>query len=120
MSRASIQTRHSEELLADPQKGKIFSDYFVMVKEKIRQTIRRRAADQEMERGVVALLFILNSDGRLENVSVLESQSHADEASKTFALECLKKTAPFSSFPAKLGVGSISFSVIVAFDEETP
>lgn len=107
--------RESSDFLMDPKNGKIFVDYFMKIKEKITRTIQKRYAIENGVKGSVELLFVLNSHGRLENAWVSKEKTDADEAARTFALECLKAAAPFNPFPKELGSEKISFNVAVFF-----
>ncbi|GEM_PF-1603708 len=110
-------TRSSAELLADPQKGAVFSNYFGRVKEKIHVALRKKYSAAEEGEGKVTLLFILNSQGRLQKVSVLDSQSSSSEKIKELAKECVTRAAPFENFPQELALNQIAFNVTIYFEE---
>ena len=111
--------RESAELLTDPQMGRVFHAYFVRLKEKIHQVIRRDSGEQPGS-GSVALLFILRSDGTLDKVSVLDGGSSAGTAMRGFAVNCVKASAPFDPFPKELDPAKISFRITIRFSELTP
>ena len=108
--------RESAELLTDPQMGKVFHSYFVRVKEKIHQVARRHAGEHP-GKGFVALFFVLRSDGALDKISVAEKESSAGTEMRTFAVDCVKASAPFDPFPRELDPAKIAFRVTVRFNE---
>lgn len=109
--------RSSAELLADPQKGKVFSSYFSKLKEKIQQTIRKRYSRASVGEGSVSLVFVLRADGSLENILVRQGESSAAALAKAFAVECVRGSAPFKPFPKELDLLKISFSLTMSFDQ---
>ena len=108
--------RESAELLTDPQMGKVFHAYFVRLKEKIHQVIRRHS-EEHAGRGTVSLIFILRSDGALDSISVAEKESSAGHEMRVFATDCVKASAPFDPFPKELDPQKIAFRVTVYFYE---
>ncbi len=108
--------RESAELLTDPQTGKVFHGYFVRLKEKIHQVIRRDSGGHSGG-GSVSLAFILRPDGTLDKVSVMEKGSTAGADMRSFAVNCVKASAPFDPFPKELDPGKISFHITIRFHE---
>lgn len=107
----------STDLLADPKKGRRFATYFSKVKARIHQTVQRRYSYQNVGSGSVTLLFILNSRGELEAISVMEKQSSTDEVVKDFAASCVRASAPFPPFPKDFLMDRISFNITLVFEE---
>ena len=107
----------SQELTADPQKGAVFLNYFAAIKAKIQETIEKKYADQNVGQGTVALIFVLTQDGRLERAFVVDKDSRADDAVKSFATESLRASAPFAPFPKEIPSDRISFNIAVSFQE---
>lgn len=108
--------RESAELLTDPQMGRIFHSYFVRLKEKIHSVIRRHSGEQSGE-GAVSLVFILGRDGTLDKISVMEKESSAGAGLRSFAVYCVKASAPFEAFPHELDPANISFLITIRFNE---
>ncbi len=115
-SSAPVRPKTAVDFMGDPQKGKVFFDYFGKLKEKIQLNLRRkyRAAD---DLGVVTLFFVLNPDGSLVKAGVLEKGTDAGESLQKIALEALRRSAPFGNFPKDLGNGAVAFNLKVYFDE---
>ncbi len=111
------RTGSSEELVSDPHKGKVFLNYFGLIKQRVRRVVERKYPGEQMEHGDVSLMFVLKSDGTLVNVSAVEKDSSADEVMKDFAIRCVKECAPFPHFPKELDMERISFNLSILFDE---
>ena len=114
---APAKPRTAADFMTDPQKGKIFFSYFGKIKEKIHTNLRRKYRPEDTSLGVVSLFFILNPDGSLEKVEVLGKESDASLELQRVALEALKGSSPFESFPVDLGRGPLAFNLKVYFDE---
>ena len=106
----------SAELMADPVQGKIFVGYFSEVKKKIQNTVFQTAGRNLNGRGTVCLGFLLNAEGRLEQLTVLTKGTEADESLKELAVKCIQDSAPFGSFPKELGLQRIFFNITIFFD----
>ena len=101
----------------DPVKGRVFANYFGLVKRRIDDTVRKRYSEAELGKGTVSLVFALNADGTLAAVSVAEKQTTASADVRDFAVRCVRETAPFVAFPAELDVPRLAFNVTVLLDE---
>ena len=118
-SHASSQTvrpKTGAEIMADPQKGKLFVGYFSDVKKKIQKTLSDRFSQRYTGRGSVTLAFVLSSEGYLEKVSVLPKGTEGDFELHDLAVQCLRDSAPFGAFPPALGSDHIAFNVTIFFD----
>ncbi len=109
------RAKSSAEILADPKKGKIFVGYFGEVRRKIQETLSERYAHRYSVRGGVALGFILNAQGFIDQVAVLGKGTDGDERLQELAVQCLRESAPFGPFPAELGSDRIAFNVTLYF-----
>ena len=109
-------TLTSAEVLSDPQKGKYFIDYFAFVKKKIQDTVRGNASSENYGHGTVQLLFVLNPDGSVQDVSVVEKGSDAAALVKDFAIRCVKTAGPFGIFPKEIPSQKIAFNLSLLFE----
>ncbi len=107
----------SAELLSDPVKGKIFVGYFGSVKHQIEELLVNKYAKKSIGRGSVCLFFVLDRNGRVVSVSVVDAESSADEYLRDLAIQCLREAAPFGNFPQSLHTERISFNVTIYFEE---
>ncbi len=112
-----LAIQKSEDLLADPAKGKIFTAYFAKIKERVQETVQRKYWYQNIGGGSVALFFMLDSGGNMESASALEKQSTGSREVREFAVRCLRESAPFGAFPRDLHLDKISFNLTVLFEE---
>lgn len=108
--------RTGAEIMADPQKGKVFIGYFSEVKKKIQKTLVDRFSSRYSGKGSVALAFVLSSQGFVEKVSVLPKGTEGDTGLHELAVQCLNESAPFGAFPPGLGPDRIAFNVTIFFD----
>lgn len=114
---SSFKVRNSEEFLADPQKGKIFLDYFGQVKQRVRRAVEQGYSRRRSGRGDVTLMFVLKADGAVVKIFPVNENSSADDSLKDFAVRCVREGAPFPRFPKELGMDRISFNLSILFDE---
>lgn len=108
--------RSGAEILADPQKGKVFIGYFSDIKTKIQNTLVARFSNRYSGKGSVAVGFVLNSEGFIEKVAVLPRAAAGDPRLEDLAVQCLRQAAPFGPFPPELGSDRIAFNVTIFFD----
>lgn len=106
----------SAEMMADPQKGKLYVSYFGEMKKQIQKTLSGRFARRYSGKGSVTLRFIVNAQGYLEKVSVSPKDAKEDEMLRDLAVQCLREAAPFGSFPPELGSKRLVFDVTFFFD----
>ena len=114
---SSFTVKNDEEFLADPQKGKIFLNYFGQVKQRVRRAVEKGYTRERPGRGDVTLMFVLKADGAVVKVFPVDESSSADEPMKDFAVRCVRECAPFPPFPKGLGMERISFNLSILFDE---
>jgi len=113
----AFTVQSSEVFLTDPQKGKIFLDYFGLVKQRIRRAVEKKSLAERPGHGDVSLVFVLKADGTAVKVIAVDKDSSADELMKNFAVHCVKDCSPFPRFPKALGMDRISFNLSILFNE---
>ncbi len=116
LSKLSAEPVTGAEIMADPQKGKLFISYFSDVKKKIQKTLIDRFSKRHSARGSVTLVFVLSSKGFVEKVSVLPKGTQGAAELHDLAVRCLRESAPFGSFPPELGSDPVAFNVTIFFD----
>ncbi len=114
---ASSSPKTADEFMTDPKQGKVFVSYFGLVKEKIHRTLRKKYGHKEGGRGNVSVWFVLNADGSLRDARVIEKETEAQKNLRSFAVDCLRASAPFGKFPSELNAPEIAFTLTVFFDE---
>ncbi len=109
--------RSSGDLMLDPKKGKVFSEYFNLVREAIRRSVAEKKREGAASEGAtVTVFFILQSDGSVVNAATLQSEPFDDRDARKYAVQCIREAAPFPAFPRALGIEKISFTVTVLFE----
>jgi outer membrane biosynthesis protein TonB len=93
---------------------KDYINYYQLIREKIRQRIRRRYGDRTIE-GEARINFVMRSDGSLERWG---ADAAADEGLAAIALASLREAAPFPRFPKELNLPRMSFTVVVVFKRD--
>ena len=116
---SSLAVNNGEEFLTDPQKGKIFLNYFGQVKQRTRRAVEKGYARERPGRGEVTLMFVLKADGAVVKVFPVDENSSADEPMKDFAVRCVRECSPFPHFPKGLGMERISFNLSILFGESS-
>ena len=95
----------------------LYLTYYQSIREKIRAFVVKNYP-HFIACGEVCLYFILSSDGRLKEVSIVEERSSPNSLLREIAENSLRNAAPFSPFPKDLKQGRLSFNVIVSFELE--
>jgi len=96
--------------------GEGYKSYYKIVREKIVQKLRHNCRDY-FSKGDIKVLFILNSNGKLNGIVVDTGKSSGDKGLINIVLLSLQQAAPFPPFPEELNVPKLPFSVIVAFKD---
>lgn len=104
------------ELRYDPN-SEDYINYYKAVRQKIVEKLKNLYR-YHYENGDVHLLFILKSDGKLEDLYVDRVRSTGDNTLIDIATSSLKRSSPFPPFPKGLTAPKVSFSVVISFKEK--
>jgi len=104
------------ELRYDPN-SEDYINYYKAVRQRIVEKLQNLYR-YHYENGDVHLLFILKSDGKLEDFYVDRIKSTGDTTLINIATSSLKKSSPFPPFPKGLTAPKVSFSVVISFKEK--
>jgi len=104
------------ELRYDPN-SEDYINYYKAVRQKIVEKLKNLYR-YHYENGDVHLLFVLKSDGKLEDFYVDRIKSTGDATLINIATSSLKKSSPFPPFPKGLTAPKVSFSVVISFKEK--
>jgi TonB family protein len=66
--------------------------------------------------GEVLLSFVLNSNGKLTLINIIDERSCNNEELRKIAKESIEKASPFDPFPPDLEFKELSFSVVFSFE----
>lgn len=91
-----------------------YINYYQLIRERIRQEVKRRYR-RSSEEGEVYLNFILGADGRLSACEADPALSRAGRQLIDMAAASLRSAAPFPPFPKALAVPRVAFSVTIVF-----
>jgi hypothetical protein len=101
------------QIIYDPTKEKDYLLYTELLREKIKEQIKKRYR-RHCGSGDVQLLFILNSDGSLYAFDVAPDMAGNSRLRDT-AYYGLKDAAPFPRFPEALSYDRMAFSIVISF-----
>jgi outer membrane biosynthesis protein TonB len=97
------------------EKMPVYLDYVQSVREKIKSAANAKSR-QPYVYGEVLLSFVLQSNGRLALVKVIDERSCSNEQLKNIARESIEEASPFEPFPPDLDFNELSFSVVLSFE----
>jgi outer membrane biosynthesis protein TonB len=103
---------------------KITNPKYLSYNEAIRQKIRQRAFTfvnhPDFKQGEVYLTFVLDSNGNLKDLKIIDSKTHANDYLRGVGVKSVEQSSPFSPFPADLHYDELTFNVVISFqvDEE--
>ncbi len=94
-------------------KNPAYLSYYEIIREKIKSVADLDSTlDKE---GEVCLSFILESNGQLRALKIIDEKSINDQNLRQLAYGFIEKAAPFPPFPSNLNHPRLSFNVIVEF-----
>ncbi len=97
-------------------KDKYYISYYRLINELLRDSV---IYPEDFSEGEIALTFVLNSDGSLVNVDVLQDTSYNNNSLSETAKLIVKNAAPFPPFPNKLRQNQLTFNVVFCFRERS-
>ena len=110
-------TVSSEELLSDPQKGKVFSRYFQAIKARIQTVAERHQRFVVRDQGKIEMDFVLNRAGLVISLEARPNQAaRRNPLLVSRAMDIIRDSEPFQRFPAEIEAHSISFNITLVFD----
>jgi TonB family protein len=90
-----------------------YQNYYSLVRARIRQ--RAYFNYSEYYAGEVYLTFILNNDGSLKDIKIIEEKSSGGPYLRTVGLKSIKEATPFPPFPKELNYPELTFNVVISF-----
>lgn len=92
-----------------------FLDYYRAIREKIKISANRNKP-AFFSPGEVYIFFVLNRQGDLKRLKIIETRSSSDPILKNTALKSVENASPFPPFPQRLNREQIAFNIIIAFE----
>ena len=114
-----IVTKESPELPKkeeDLSKDKYYISYYRLINELLRDSV---IYPEDFSEGEIGLTFVLNSDGSLVNVDILQDTSYNNNSLRETAKQIVKNAAPFPPFPKELCQSQLTFNVVFCFRERS-
>jgi TonB family protein len=101
----------------DTAKKATYISYYRAVREKIRQHADRNyPSSRRFGEGEVFLSFVVASSGELLKVRVIDERSSNNRALRDIAINSIRESSPFPSFPSGMGQYQITFNIIISFE----
>ncbi|MCM8781624.1 MAG: hypothetical protein NC828_01000 [Candidatus Omnitrophica bacterium] len=88
--------------------------YYNYIREEIRCSLEKKYKPH-YEEGEVGISFVLNHEGELVSIKILEGKSSDDPFLHQLSCEAIKAASPFKSFPEGLKLKQISFNLAILF-----
>ena len=89
---------------------------------RIRNKIKNRAYffvdDPALKNGQVYLTFVLDAQGRLKQVKIVDEKTQANNYLRQIGLRSVQESQPFPPFPANLSFPELTFNVLISFEVE--
>jgi TonB family protein len=90
--------------------------YYQIVREKIKRCAYQNYTGQET--GEVTMLFLVASDGTLQELQLVEDKSSNSGSLRQIALNSVRDASPFPVFPKELDYPQLSFNLAITFEVE--
>ncbi|MCX5657611.1 MAG: TonB family protein [Candidatus Omnitrophica bacterium] len=100
---------------ASLSKEPVFLDYYRAIREKIKISAHRHKP-AFFNPGEVYIFFILDKQGELRRLKVIDSKSDPNTVLREAAMRSVEDASPFPLFPQGLNREQISFNIIIAFE----
>lgn len=94
-------------------KNPAYMSYYDVIREKIKAVASLNSP--LIAEGEVYLTFILDSNGQLKALKLLDEKSIPDQKLRQLAYEFVEQASPFPPFPNDLKHSQLSFTVIIEF-----
>ena len=113
--------RQVEQIEIPPELPKEDQALYVNYYQSIRGRIREFVVDNYprfVAYGEVCLRFVLLSNGKLKELTVVVERSSPNNLLQKIAKKSVRQASPFSAFPKGLNQAELSFNVIISFELE--
>ena len=95
----------------------LYVDYYQSIRGRIREFVVANYP-RFVAYGEVCLHFVLLSNGKLKELTVIGERSSPNNLLQQIAKKSVRQASPFSVFPKGLNQGELSFNVIISFELE--
>ena len=94
----------------------VYINYYQIVRSRIKD--RAYANYGKFESGEVYLTFMLDAQGTLKRIKVIEERTHANQYLRQISARSIEESNPFPPFPSDLNYPELSFNVIISYEVE--
>lgn len=94
----------------------VYINYYQIVRSRIRD--RAYANYERFESGEVYLTFMLDSQGSLKRIKIIEERTRANQYLRQISMRSIEESNPFPPFPSDLQYPELSFNVIISYEVE--
>lgn len=91
--------------------------YYQYIRDRIQRYMKKGYKSLYPE-GVVAVSFVLNSDGELAELDIVREKSSPDHNLHQITYDCLRDASPFMPLPKSLKRRQISFNLTIVFKKD--
>jgi len=99
---------------------KITNPKYLSYNQNIRQMIKQRAYTYidhpDFKAGEVFLTFIVQSDGTLKDIHILDDRTKANVYLRKIGIRSVKEANPFPAFPKDINYPELTFNVVISFE----
>jgi len=89
-------------------------NFLTSVRDKISIYVHRNYSPS-MGEGEALLHFILNSDGSVQSVDIIDDGSRSNDGLKRLCIESIRLSSPFKAFPKALDLPTATFKITISF-----
>jgi len=123
-SRETVKFDLDRKILLPPlSTEKINNPQFITYNEDMRDVIRRNIKKKaysyvnhpDFETGEVYLTFVLDSNGVLKRVKIINDKTFANDYLREVALRSIKESSPFPKFPKGFDYPEFTFNLLISF-----
>lgn len=92
-----------------------YRSYRAVVRQRIKQRAYFYRNHPGIAKGEVYVAFILNAQGKLQDVHVVDAKTSANALERSLALRSVQESSPFPPFPDDLDFQELSFGIPISY-----
>ena len=96
----------------DLKKDKTYLSYYKLINRQLQESV---IYPSNFTDGEVEVSFVLNADGSLRGLEVIDQTSESSYSLRETALQIVRNASPFPPFPESLQKQQLTFNVVICF-----